>query len=110
MRRVRSEGWAKIVQEGALWTEENLPTDTRLYVPTYETNARRNGHTLQGKDNLQSVSTLNNKPGSYLQLGGDETVGRGIVCTRWGSIQVLREEKTVSNNHTSTSRRGDGEQ
>ncbi len=108
--RIRIERETKIVKEGALWTEEHLPTDTLLYVPTYATNSRRNGHTLQGKDILQSVSTLNNKPGSYLQLGGDETVGRGIVCTRWGSIQVLREEKTVSNNHTSTSRRGDGEQ
>lgn len=91
--RIRIERETKIVKEGALWTEEHLPTDTLLYVPTYATNSRRNGHTLAGKDILQSVSMLNSKLGSYLQLGGDETVGRGIVRTRWGSIQALRVEE-----------------
>ncbi len=108
--RIHIERKTKIVKEGALWTEEHLPSDTLLYVPAYATNSRRNGHTLEGKDILQSVGTLNSKPGSYLQLGGDETVGRGIVRTRWGSIQALREDKTVSNNQISTSSRGDSEQ
>jgi CRISPR-associated protein Cmr4 len=83
--RIGIERKTKIVKDGALWTEEHLPTDTLLYVPIYATNSRKNGHTMTGRDVLQKVSTLNNKPGSYLQLGGDETVGRGIVRTRWGA-------------------------
>jgi len=87
--RIRIERETKIVKEGALWTEEHLPTDTVLYAPIYATNSRRNGHNLTGEGILQRVSTLNSKPGSYLQLGGDETVGRGIVRTRWGSTKTL---------------------
>jgi CRISPR-associated protein Cmr4 len=87
--RIRIERETKIVKEGALWTEEHLPTDTVLYVPIYATNSRRNGHTLTGEGILQRVSTLNSKPGSYLQLGGDETVGRGIVRTRWSSTKTF---------------------
>ena len=105
--RIAIERKTKIVKEGALWTEEHLPTDTLLYVPIYATNSRHNGHTLTGEAILKKVSTLNNKPGSYLQLGGDETVGRGIVRTRWGTIQPLQDAKAVSNGQTSTSSKGE---
>lgn len=90
--RIQIERGTKTVKNGALWTEEHLPTDTLLYVPIYATNSRRNGHTWTGKDILYTVSKLNSKQGSYLQLGGDETIGRGIVRARWGSIQALDKE------------------
>lgn len=82
--RISIERKTKIVKDGALWTEEHLPTDTLLYVPVYATNSRKNGDTLTGATILEKMGTLNSNPGSYLQLGGDETVGRGIVRTRWG--------------------------
>jgi len=87
--RVQIERESKTVKEGHLWTEEHLPTDTLLYVPIYATNSRKNGYSKTGADILQIASSLNSKPGSYLQLGGDETVGRGIVRTRWGILQAF---------------------
>lgn len=83
--RVRIDREKKTVAKGALWTEEHLPTDTLLYVPIYATNARNNGSTMDGEKVLEMVKPLGTGKGSYLQLGGDETVGRGIVRIQWGS-------------------------
>ncbi len=73
--------------KGALWTEEHLPTDTLLYVPVYATGSRKNGSALSAAEVITEVKKLGN---GYLQLGGDETVGRGIVRIAWqaeGSTQ-----------------------
>jgi CRISPR-associated protein Cmr4 len=78
--RVRIERESKTVAEGALWTEEHLPTDTLLYVPVYATGSRKNGSTLSAAEVITEVKKLGN---GYLQLGGDETVGRGIVRIAW---------------------------
>lgn len=83
--RVRIDSKTKTVAKGALWTEEHLPTDTLLYVPIYATNARNNGTNMMGEAVLEAVKPLGADKGSYLQLGGDETVGRGIVRIQWGS-------------------------
>jgi CRISPR-associated protein Cmr4 len=86
--RVRIERESKTVAEGALWTEEHLPTDTLLYVPVYATGSRKNGSALSAAEVLTEVSKLGS---GYLQLGGDETVGRGMVRIAWqagGSTQA----------------------
>lgn len=83
--RVRIDREKKTVEKGALWTEEHLPTDTLLYVPIHATNARKGGSTLQAEDILAQVKQLCTEQQSYLQLGGDETVGRGFVRVRWGN-------------------------
>jgi len=83
--RVRIDRAKKTVEKGALWTEEHLPTDTLLYVPIYATKARNNGSSLDAKEVLEAVKPLGAGKGNYLQLGGDETVGRGLVRIRWGS-------------------------
>lgn len=83
--RVRISREKKTVEKGALWTEEHLPTDTLLYVPIYATKARNNGSTMDAKEVLDAVKPLGTGKGNYLQLGGDETVGRGLVRIRWGS-------------------------
>ena len=76
----------------ALWTEEHLPTDTLLYVPIYATNARKIKEVNNEKvpemlaaDILDKVAQLGSSQQGSLQLGGDETVGRGMVRMRWGS-------------------------
>ncbi len=79
--RVRITRETKTVVGGALWTEEHLPTDTLLYVPMHATSARKKGATLTASDVLEKIKALD---GNYLQLGGDETVGRGLVRIRWG--------------------------
>jgi len=78
----------KTVQEGALWTEENLPADALLYTPLFGCNPR-----IGKKDDIPAevadatailgfVQTYLTNGHSRLQLGGNETVGRGIVATR----------------------------
>lgn len=85
--RVRIDRDKKTVAAGALWTEEHLPTDTLLYVPIYATNSRKNGSTMLAKDILQKAASLEDNQGGYIQLGGDETVGRGLVHMHWEKEQ-----------------------
>lgn len=75
---------------GGLWTEENLPSDSLLYTPLFACDPRI------GKQEKEIVPTevadagailtlvQNNLSNGHsrLQLGGNETVGRGIVATR----------------------------
>jgi CRISPR-associated protein Cmr4 len=77
--RVRIDRDKKTVERGALWTEEHLPSDTLLYVPLYAAKARKKASPVTEQQVLAQIKTLNNK---YLQLGGDETVGRGLVRIR----------------------------
>lgn len=95
--RVRLDDEKKTVISGALWTEESLPTDTLLYVPLHATRARsydRQGNRTAGVpadwyENGGAGRILRFVQGlelSRLQLGGDETVGRGMVCLRFGEV------------------------
>lgn len=67
---------------GNLFYQENLPADTVLY------SAALAGDDLSGKLNgqvkapevLRQLATLD---AQRIQLGGDETVGKGICCTRF---------------------------
>ena len=77
--RVRIDREKKTVERGALWTEEHLPTDTLLYVPLYANKARKKLSQMTEQQVLAQISTLNDK---HIQLGGDETVGRGLVRIR----------------------------
>jgi CRISPR-associated protein Cmr4 len=77
--RVRIDRDKKTVERGALWTEEHLPTDTLLYVPLYANKARKKNSQVSEQQVLAQIATLNSK---HLQLGGDETVGRGLVRIR----------------------------
>jgi CRISPR-associated protein Cmr4 len=79
--RVRLEPETKTVVEGALWTEEHLPVDTLLYAPLMASPTRaRNTVRLSGVQVLEKVSALGL---TRTVLGGDETVGRGVVSLRF---------------------------
>lgn len=90
--RVRLEPDSKTVASGALWTEEHLPTDTLLYAPVHATKLRINGTkpaTLtasvpqeEAQKVLEWVKNKDKIP-RRVQLGGGETVGRGMVYLRW---------------------------
>ena len=82
--RVKINREKKTVQDGALWTEEHLPTDTLLYVPLYATNSRKQGQPLEAKTILEQTENIGRQRAGYIQLGGDETVGRGMVRMSWG--------------------------
>ncbi len=93
--RIRIDREKKTVEKGALWTEEHLPTDTLLYVPIYATNSRKSKNGTNGKSEssqsdlstansiLEKARSLEKNQQGYIQLGGDETVGRGMVRMHW---------------------------
>lgn len=72
----------KTVKPGALWTEESLPAETLLYTPIRYTDQRVKGTaTVTPADAVKHVKTY--LPGNRFQLGGNETVGQGMVALRW---------------------------
>ncbi|RAQ98096.1 type III-B CRISPR module RAMP protein Cmr4 [Thermogemmatispora tikiterensis] len=93
--RIAIDQEKKTVKEGALWTEEHLPADTLLYAPIYATNERRPTEKSQEpRQGLALLRDLSQKAGPYLQLGGDETVGRGFVKVRWSPPASLTDSAT----------------
>lgn len=78
--RVQLDYETKTVAEGP-WTEEHLPVDTLLYAPLMATTTRaKNGVKLTGPQVLDKVQGLGL---NRTVLGGDETVGRGVVALRF---------------------------
>jgi CRISPR-associated protein Cmr4 len=95
--RIRLQPETKTVAEGALWSEEHLPSETLLYAPIFISKP------LAPKDTVPDEFKENNEPSAAkvlefledltkpnsdkpyldrLQIGGDETVGRGIAKVR----------------------------
>lgn len=75
--RIALEPGTKTVAKGALWTEENLPSETilsSLIVPT-SYNTKSSSHT----DNIKALEDI---VANELRLGGKETVGRGRCAAR----------------------------
>jgi CRISPR-associated protein Cmr4 len=74
-----------------LWTEEHLPSDTLLYAPLHATRPRTDTNLFNGDDGKPSAAKVlefvKNLNLDRIQLGGDETVGRGIVKLRFGGGQ-----------------------
>ncbi|HIE08953.1 MAG TPA: type III-B CRISPR module RAMP protein Cmr4 [Armatimonadetes bacterium] len=79
--RIRLKTETKTVEEGGLWTEEALPSESVLYAPIFATpvRARNKASIADAKAVLRYVKGLDI---DRIQLGGDETVGRGIVKVR----------------------------
>ena len=67
---------------GNLFYQENLPSDVLLYalVLAQDDLSRTLGGDGSAKDLLNYVKTLS---GERLQMGGDESVGKGIVCVNF---------------------------
>jgi CRISPR-associated protein Cmr4 len=69
----------KTVKEGALFYEEFLPAETLFYAVVLASASRRNGHSQSAGDVLAYVQR-HTPP--YLQIGGDETIGKGLCAVR----------------------------
>ena len=100
--RIRLDNNTKTVDGGGLWTEERLPSETVLYAPVNATQLRLPSTTsvpqslipedktlsgskksgAQAQKVLEWVSNNANVP-HQLQIGGNETIGRGQVRLRW---------------------------
>jgi CRISPR-associated protein Cmr4 len=79
--RVRLEREKKTVAQGALWTQEALPSDCLLLSAILARSTRNgsNGTAEQVADWLRDPQNVPQR----IQLGGDETTGSGIVALRW---------------------------
>jgi len=81
--RIRLKTETKTVAEGALWTEEHLPSETLLYAPIFVSKPlASNANQLGLTDSDAVLQALSDLQLDRLQIGGDETVGRGIVKVR----------------------------
>lgn len=77
------ESETKTVKPGALWHEETLPPETLLYCTLSADKARKKDEILEAKDIRSKVIGLfKGEQGSWLQLGGNETVGMGWCAVR----------------------------
>ncbi len=69
----------KTVKQGALFYEEFLPAETLFYTLVLAQPSRRNGYSKTASQILDYVA--DNIP-SVLQIGGDETIGKGFCAVR----------------------------
>jgi CRISPR-associated protein Cmr4 len=83
MTRIRLDRETKTVAGGALWTEEHLPTDALLYAPVFATDPRRPNPPEGVKTAEEILAFVREAVPARIQMGGDETVGRGIVRLVW---------------------------
>ncbi len=98
LTRIRLEPDTKTVARGALWTEEHLPADSLLYAPMRATRLRMNKNQFPAawdefKEDAEGQASkvldwVQEKVPARLQIGGDETLGRGIVSLRWNTSEV----------------------
>ncbi len=72
----------KTVKKGALFYEEFLPAETMFYSVVLASASRRDGHGKEAKDILGYLRQ--NLP-PVLQIGGDETIGKGLCAMRLDS-------------------------
>jgi len=72
------------VVEGALWTEEHLPRESVLYAPIFAAPSFFAADPkLSGADEVINFLTTNGA--GYLWIGGNTTVGRGLVRVAFAS-------------------------
>ncbi len=84
VNRIRIDTETGTVAQGALWAQEYLPSDTALYALVLADRPRtRSADLRSGSEVLGWLRSQVLGEAGILQLGGDETVGRGLVWVRW---------------------------
>jgi len=75
--RVKIDSMKGTVQSGALWYEEYLPSDCLLYSVIAIGKPKKEVNGLKTSDDVkEELPNFNNK---FVQIGGNETVGKGFV-------------------------------
>jgi CRISPR-associated protein Cmr4 len=81
--RIRLDDRTGTVADGGLWYEEQIPPESVFYALALATPPRSpNGGAGLPRNAAEVLATLDDLGLDRLQLGGDETVGRGIVKVR----------------------------
>ena len=83
------------VEQGALFNEEYLPAESLLYALVFsrdEFQPKENGNPREGQTAGETAllnffqHTLGNNEGTTIQLGGNYTLGKGLINTRFVRI------------------------
>lgn len=74
--RIRVDKTTRVVVDGALWTEENLPAETVLWGVIGVSMSRKRGEEDKTAEILANLLPTNKE--IKLQIGGNHTVGRGL--------------------------------
>lgn len=83
--RVRIDDDSGTVSEGALFNQENVPSETLFYAVIAAQDTRRNGQLEAGKSASDALVRLKaglRETGGVIQVGGDETVGLGYCSAK----------------------------
>ena len=75
--RIKINAETGTVERGALWYEEYLPSDTLLYSVIAIGKPRKSLNDLKNSDDI--FDKLKKFDNTFLQIGGNETVGKGFV-------------------------------
>lgn len=73
--RIRIDSETKTVSDGALFYQENLPSDTLMYTVCAAQRSMKKGHTMSDEEVFTALTKLN---GNSVQMGGNESIGKGI--------------------------------
>jgi CRISPR-associated protein Cmr4 len=69
----------KTVREGALFYQECLPPETLFYSLVFANDSRHQGHKKRASE---IMDYLRSNLAPVLQVGGDETTGKGLCAVR----------------------------
>jgi CRISPR-associated protein Cmr4 len=78
--RTKIDNETGVVQKGQLWYEENLPSESILYSLVFANKSKNEKSDLTSENVLENLK--NNIP-KIIQIGGNETIGKGIVELSW---------------------------
>ncbi|OSX55326.1 type III-B CRISPR module RAMP protein Cmr4 [Anoxybacillus ayderensis] len=81
--RIKINDETGTVDEGALWYEENVPPETIFYSFLYIGNPRKKDEQLQDAEHIRAYLIDEHKFPEVFQLGGNSTLGRGMMRTVW---------------------------
>jgi len=73
--RIKIESDTKTVKDGGLFYQENLPSDTLMYSVVATHQSFKKDDKKDAKDIFDELNELNTKS---IQIGGNETIGKGI--------------------------------
>jgi len=90
--RIRIDQARGTVKEGALFSEELVPSESVFYSLVFIKDSFNPNNKINAENVLFEINKLFSKH-SLLQLGGDETIGRGFVRVKFYSPQEGSNEK-----------------
>ncbi|MEO0224179.1 MAG: type III-B CRISPR module RAMP protein Cmr4 [candidate division WOR-3 bacterium] len=93
--RIRIDQTTGTVKEGALFSEELIPSESVFYSLVFISEPYNKSSNLNSADDvLRELSTLFPNGHQILQLGADETLGKGFVKVKFEKINTNQKSQT----------------